>query len=175
MSLLVKAAAFAAGAHAGQLYGDKRYVAHLEQTQNILMRFGFTQPEMLAVAWLHDTLEDCDVSVDDLAFFFGANLAVLIFAVTDEPGRSRKERKAATYPKIRKYGADAVCLKLADRIAKVEASIQGNVSLLQMYQKEWEEFYAALYAHEDGLEEMWKYLEQLLWSSHDQASDSGKN
>jgi len=89
-------------------------------------------------------------------------VANLVRAVTDEPGNNRKQRKIATYPKIRAYGIEAVALKLADRIANVEHCIEvGNTSLLQMYYKEHLDFSKAL--REAGeLTDLWSKLDALL-------------
>jgi hypothetical protein len=84
-------------------------------------------------------------------------VARLVHAVTNEPGQNRRARHAATYPKIREAGDNAITLKLADRIANVEAG--GN--LVGMYKKEHEDFKRALYTPGQA-EEMWAHLNQLL-------------
>ncbi|MBK6734077.1 MAG: hypothetical protein IPG61_08285 [bacterium] len=55
-------------------------------------------------------------------------------------------------------------LKLADRIANVEAATAENQSHLRMYRKEHEEFKAGLtrQAPSDVATLMWEYLDHLL-------------
>ena len=61
------AEAVARGAHAGQV--DKSgadYITHPARVAERVRRHGGTD-EAVAAAWLHDVLEDCDVSAADLA------------------------------------------------------------------------------------------------------------
>lgn len=116
---------YASTKHAGQMYsGGLPYTHHLQAVEDVLRRFGVTDEDMLTAAWGHDMIEDCDVKIKDVAEMFGNRVAELISAVTNEKGDNRKIRAALTYPKIRAtFGA--VQLKLADRIANVEAG--GNL------------------------------------------------
>jgi len=63
-----EAAAFAAAAHKHQRRNDQRpYVSHcfrVAMTASIV--FGFDDPEIIAGALLHDTIEDCDVGYDEI-------------------------------------------------------------------------------------------------------------
>lgn len=81
--------------------------------------------------------------------------------MTDEPGENRKARKMMTYPKIRSGGPNAVRLKLADRIANLEHSLQGDSGLAAMYRKEHEDFRRALRTEGEN-EEMWLHLDKLV-------------
>jgi hypothetical protein len=79
---------------------------------------------------------------------------------TTEPGKNRKQRNAKTYPKI-KAKNEAIYLKLADRIANVQASIENNLKKLKMYQNEFPDFKMAL--KQPGIaDEMWSFLEELI-------------
>ncbi len=85
---------------------------------------------------------------------------MLVYAVTTEDGQNRAERNKKTYPKIRST-PNAVQLKLADRIANVEASLSNNPKKLKMYKEEYSEFQLALKT--SGVAEpMWNHLELLL-------------
>ena len=133
---------------------------------------------MLAAGWLHDVIEDTDASYNDVKKVTNAVVAELVFAVTDELGRNRKERSAKTYPKIQGNIA-ATALKLADRIANIEnGNVEGG-SMLQMYRKEYPHFRETLnvgpsqhgnlpIAHIDpGLliepvQKMWEHLDRMM-------------
>lgn len=148
----------------GQFYDGKPYVAHLDATVRTLLHFDETGKDMLAAAYLHDTLEDCEVSQLTIKDLFGERVAELVWAVTDEPGANRKERKAKTYPKI-KNTPGALMIKLADRIANLEnAATTGNERMTKMYRKEWEEMQKALRTVGE-LDEMWRRVEALLFPS----------
>jgi hypothetical protein len=83
--------------------------------------------------------------------------------VTDEPGPDRSTRKTATYPKIA-ANHSAVLLKLADRIANVEASYRNGWNrYLNRYRKEHLGFMLALYdKNHTAAQPMWDRLSDLL-------------
>lgn len=144
-----RARLFAIKAHSEQYYCEKPYEYHLQAVINVLIRFGTridceTNAPLLVAAWLHDTLEDTSLDKEGIAREFGVEVAELVWLVTDAQGRNRKERKAATYLKT-KQSEKAIILKLADRIANVEESLQNSAGLFQMYMKE-QEFFQIIFA-----------------------------
>lgn len=166
----IKAMNFGCSVHGSQAYGKHSYVRHLAHVESVLLRFGFDDPALLSAAWLHDSIEDANVTWRQLDEMFGEEVAMLVFAVTDGEGANRKERKAASYAKMRDYPR-AIILKLADRIANVESSMIDNGSLLGMYAKEYPAFRATLRtasfvdANADcatRLAGLWSYLDGLL-------------
>ncbi len=149
---------FATVKHAGQTYSSGLpYTHHLAAVEQVLRRFGVTDENLLTASWLHDVIEDTETKRKEVEEMFGAEVARLVHAVTNEEGANRKIRHALTYPKIREAGPNAVRLKLADRIANVEAG--GN--LVGMYKKEHEDFKRALFSAGQN-EDMWTHLETLL-------------
>jgi (p)ppGpp synthase/HD superfamily hydrolase len=100
---------------------------------------------------------------ETIAQEFGEYLGELVWRVTQEPGRSRKERKPGTYRKIREL-EDAIILKLADRIANVEASARNTPGLFRMYVREQADFDRALHAasRSEIASRMWNYLDECL-------------
>lgn len=172
MSLVQAAEALARKAHDGQTYdgvpfADGHLAKVVEVAREIADACQFTVHEtetLLAAAWLHDVLEDTMTLWSDVASACGDEVMRLVLAVTDEPGKDRKERKARTYPKIRAAGRLAVALKLADRIANVRASCAPGAShsFLKMYRTEHIEFTKALYQTSDNLDYAWILLMRLL-------------
>lgn len=157
---------FAAGAHAGQKYGsglvEHPYTFHLNMVARALLDHGFDQEQLLAAAYLHDTIEDTKVTVLDIHRHFGRRVAELVLAVTDKPGVNRAARHLATYPGIRAAGPRAVALKLADRIANVQYSLDtDDEGKMGMYRKEQPEF-ARMLRIGDEHAEMWNTLNRLL-------------
>lgn len=151
---------FADVAHGAQRYGDHPYVYHLQKVYNVLLQFKVGTEELLCAAILHDVLEDTPTNFSDVFRAFGPEVAELVYAVTDELGRNRGERHAKTLPKIKAMPL-AVTLKLADRIANVEHSIDTmDVGKLSMYRREHQEFKEALSVH--GHQAMWNYLDGLF-------------
>ena len=161
MDLVERARRFAERAHERQKYGDGAFhEKHLQRVVATLQSFGETSANLLAAAWLHDTVEDTPTTVEDIKREFGDDVADLVWRLTDETAGVRRERHAKTHAKIRQR-ADAVRVKLADRIANVEASIEQRSQLLAMYRAEYADFRREL--HQRGeFEDMWRRLEQLL-------------
>lgn len=168
-----KAIKFAMEAHGDQKYSEVySYVRHLEVVYEVLQEFGYGDDEVLVVGgWLHDTIEDTEVSYHDIKMAFGKEVAEAVYGVTDETGRNRKERKKKTYPKIRENGKSLI-LKLADRIGNVRFSVRGvfgNPSKLSMYQKEQAEFEKEL-----GYPELSKKWSITVYSNIEERIADGK-
>lgn len=164
--LVQRAVDLAERAHRGQTYGGKPYLGHLVSVVNNLHIFQVWTPVLEAAAWLHDAVEDTETTVDDVRAACGDDVAALVSAVTDEPGKNRRERAQRTYPKIGSL-PDAVVLKLADRIANVESCWDTRDTRLFMYQREYQAFRAALCRESAGagVLRMWAHLDKLLgWS-----------
>jgi (p)ppGpp synthase/HD superfamily hydrolase len=133
--MIEKARAFAIDAHKDTRYGKLTYDYHLAA---VVKAMGECSEEAEAAAWLHDTVEDTHVTLHDIREKFGGKVARMVDCVTDEPGKNRKERKAGMYKKLAAGPFWARRVKLADRIANMEASIEGD--LAGMYIKEFPEF-----------------------------------
>jgi len=159
---------FALKAHSGMKYGSVPYSDHLYDVvylidiYNINGSSTYISSVLQAAGWLHDVLEDTDATYEELQNLFGSNIANLVEAVSDEKGKNRKERKAKTLPKTRKYGTHAIFIKLCDRLANIEnASNTKNNDLFEMYKKEHEEFKKYLYVPGE-LDTLWGEIEKLL-------------
>ncbi len=82
---------------------------------------------------------------------------IIVYCVTDELGRNRKERKEKTYKKIRS-NSDAIIIKLADRITNIMNSLI-NGHMIGIYKTEHQAFKDALYEENDiSLHIMWDKL-----------------
>jgi (p)ppGpp synthase/HD superfamily hydrolase len=64
MTILAKAIQFAAQMHVAQT--DKGGNAYILHPLRMMMRLRSSDEELMAIAVLHDVVEDCDVSFDDL-------------------------------------------------------------------------------------------------------------
>lgn len=116
--------------------------------------------------WGHDTIEDTRVSYNDVKNALGQEAADIIFAVTNEKGKTRKERANAKYYEGIRKTKGGVFVKLCDRIANVQYSKMMRSRQYDMYMKENEEFVAALLL--DNMEigialaPMFEYLKNLF-------------
>lgn len=158
----MNAAQFAIERHAGQMYGDRPYVTHLCAVWQVLRDSGVRAGPLQTAAWLHDVLEDTPTTFAELGERFGEEVQALVWAVTGV-GANRKERNGEVYRKIKICPA-AADLKLADRIANVEAAIRdGAAGKFDMYREEHDEFEAALYGL--GSPHLWARLREAITAS----------
>lgn len=150
-------------AHANQQYDIYPYMYHIMQVVKIAEDFGYEECIVIATV-LHDTLEDTILSYNDIKKAFGGEVAEIVYAVTDELGRNRIERKSKTYPKI-KENWKATVVKICDRIANMEQSKEYNHKLYEIYLKEHDDFYEKLKnpSHpENQTGKAWKKLLDLV-------------
>lgn len=169
-----KAREFALKAHSNQIYGYiYPYYKHLEDVYNVLLRFGFNEQKhlkLLIASFLHDTMEDTGTSYSDITKAFDEEVAEIVFCMSDETGRTRKEKKEKTYPKIRS-NPDSVILKVADRIANAEFSVSEKSKQATMYREEYSEFEYHLRIH-NQIDLMWNHLHYVLFKD-EEPIDSG--
>ena len=144
--MIKQAKKFALEAHGDQKYGTHPYEKHLEDVVSHLKDFG---DNAIVIGYLHDVIEDTEVSYQQVKDTFGSFIADCVAIVTDEPGTNRKERKKKTYQKMSNVSGDlelALTVKAADRLANIKAClIDSNQSLLNMYKSEQSVFKSSVY------------------------------
>ena len=123
------------------------------------------QSACLLSCWGHDLIEDTRVSYNDVKEHLGQQVADIIYALTNEKGKNRKERANDKYYEGIRNTPGAVFVKLCDRIANVQYSKMTGSRMFDMYKKENDHFLTSLgfiegQAHPLG--EMCHYLENLF-------------
>jgi len=103
----------------------------------------------LNATWGHDLIEDCRISYDDILNAIGEAEANIIYAVTNEKGKTRKERANDKYYEGIRNTPGAVFVKLCDRIANVKYSkawvtTKSKSDMFDIYKKENPDFIRAL-------------------------------
>ena len=123
LALVLRAAAFAADRHRKQRRKDLHatpYINHpLALASTLAAEAGVTDPEVIAAALLHDTIEDTETTVSELREAFGARVASIVEEVTDDPhddGDTRRQRQVDHAAHL-SHGAKLV--KLADKISNL--------------------------------------------------------
>jgi guanosine-3',5'-bis(diphosphate) 3'-pyrophosphohydrolase len=141
LSLLERALRIAANAHRDQVRkgGNVPYFAHSAAVALILARLGFPDESLLAAALLHDVVEDTDVTLDQLAAQFPAEVIEAVAALSetknDSEGRLRpwEDRKAEHLHHIAAAPWNARAIALADKLHNMETMrcdlATGTVSL----------------------------------------------
>ena len=149
--------------HAKQKYGDGLpYSEHLNNVYEILLdEFGVTDEPILVAAWLHDAVEDTQVTRKLIAKYFGDEVSEIVWRVRNEPGKDKKESLVRTYTKTAEC-QKAVQLKLADRIANVRRSwVFHNEKFFNSYKKQYALFKAML-QNGNLHEKMWEVLDMYM-------------
>jgi (p)ppGpp synthase/HD superfamily hydrolase len=90
--------------------------------------------------WGHDVIEDTRTSYNDVKEVLGRQAADIIFAVSNEKGKTRSERANDKYYEGIRETEGAVFVKLCDRIANVQYSKMMKSRMFEMYKKENENF-----------------------------------
>jgi (p)ppGpp synthase/HD superfamily hydrolase len=80
-------------------------------------------PPFVVAGILHDVLEDTNVTAGELDAGFGAEIAGLVVALTQDASiKKYRRRKAALRAQILEAGPDAAVISLADKAAKLMES-----------------------------------------------------
>ena len=126
--LLDRAIIFAVHAHAGTERRGKGfpYIVHPMEAVEIVATITPDQ-ELLAAAALHDTVEDTDVTVEELRAQFGERIASLVASESDvmPEGMSEEEswhsRKQAAIDRLAAASHDAKIVALGDKLSNMRA------------------------------------------------------
>lgn len=144
------------------MYDKYSYEFHLGQVLDFAIKFHelekSVKPEDLTLAALgHDLIEDTRTSYNDVKDFLGEDVAEIVYALTNEKGRTRKDRANKKYYDGIRACKGAVFIKLCDRLANVEYTINsGNEKMLKVYREENPEFLTAL-----GINSQYSYLKPM--------------
>ncbi|MBQ6199754.1 MAG: bifunctional (p)ppGpp synthetase/guanosine-3',5'-bis(diphosphate) 3'-pyrophosphohydrolase [Bacteroidales bacterium] len=136
--LLDRAIIFAVRAHSGTERRGKGfpYIVHPMEAVEIVATMTSDQ-ELLAAAALHDTVEDTDVTVEQIRAEFGDRIAALVASESDtfEEGVSEEDswhsRKRAAIERLSKASHDAKIVALGDKLSNMRAiardyAVQGD-------------------------------------------------
>jgi (p)ppGpp synthase/HD superfamily hydrolase len=142
-------------------YDGKSYDTHLQMVFDTAKKFihlipAEHQENVLAACWVHDVIEDCRQTYNDVKAKTNETVAELAYALTNEKGRTRKERANDRYYEGIKQTPFATFIKVCDRIANYEYSKQKGSRMAEMYEKEMNGFVAKLY--DAKYEELFNYL-----------------
>jgi len=146
-----RAMEFAYEAHEGQdrKYNGMPYIIHPAEVVSIL-RAVDPHPAMLAAAWLHDVVEDCEITNEAIREEFGDEVADLVDWVTDpEPYRdpsygNRAKRKEAIRMRLGMAPVDAQNIKVADLMSNTRSIIAYDKGFAKIYLPEKDALLATL-------------------------------
>lgn len=116
MDKLQAAENFAKEQHAGMIRKDcvTPFYDHLSGVVARLKNLGVTDKDVLAAAWLHDTLEDTKTSFAELDSRFGSRVAVLVLALSKDRNLPRNRQEEQYVKQLREASLEAKIIKLCD-------------------------------------------------------------
>lgn len=154
--LLDRAIIFAVHAHAGTERRGKGYpyIVHPMEAVEIVATMTADQ-ELLAAAALHDTVEDTDVTVEQLKAEFGERIASLVADESDVMPEGMTEeaswhqRKQAAIDRLSKASHEAKMVALGDKLSNMRAIARDYT---EMGDALWSRFHA-----KDPKDHEWHY------------------
>jgi (p)ppGpp synthase/HD superfamily hydrolase len=123
---LNRAQEFARTAHA-HIYGvsicgiKKPQIHHIQEVADLVWASGGTDDEIIA-AWLHDSVEDTEVTLAIIESEFGENVKNIVEGLTDHDhfkNLSLQERKTLQAERLRNESASVRRVKIADQTSNI--------------------------------------------------------
>ena len=151
-----KALIFAINAHHNTERRGKSlpYIIHPMEVVAIVATMT-TDPDLLAAAALHDSVEDCDVSIETIRKEFNNRVATIVENESDKftPGVSEqdswKSRKQVAIDRIKKLPRESKIVALGDKLSNARAML---LDYKAIGDKLWERFHC-----NDPKEHEWHY------------------
>ena len=167
MTLLDKAKEYATIYHSqtNHEYDEKPYSYHLQMVVDAAAGFIQLIPEhdretVLAACWCHDVIEDTRQTYNDVAKATSVEVAEIVYALTNEKGKNRKERANDKYYAGIRAVPYAGFVKACDRLANVLYSRHTTGKMFAAYKREHEQFRKELYC--DANKPIFDNIEMIL-------------
>ena len=86
--------------HKGQFRRNSElpYIVHPENTVNYMKKFRVDDEDSLAIAWLHDTIEDTSLTYNRIKNVFGRDIADGVYLLTRNVDRNEYKRRLSSAP-----------------------------------------------------------------------------
>ena len=124
MNIIKKAEIFAREKHKHQKRtGGAPFIDHPKTVATLLAHITKDE-EVIAAAWLHDTIEDCGVTYEELVDAFNIRIADLVMEVTDEGQYN-------TFPRLKTR--EGILIKFADRLHNISDMAMWSEKKSQTY------------------------------------------
>jgi hypothetical protein len=155
-------------------YGDKPYHYHLYEVYDAALEIidsfeeEVTDEEFKTIILScmgHDLMEDCRLTYNDMVRDFGVEIAEVVYALTNEKGKTREERANDKYYKGILEVPIATFVKICDRMANTKYSLEyKNDRMFEKYKKEYPKFKGYLYNENSK----YFFLEKVGWDKLDE-------
>ena len=156
MNLIEKAIIFATQAHSGQVRknGTTPYILHPIEAASIAAAIT-DDPEILAAVILHDTVEDTDVTAEDIRREFGSRVADIVAGDTEEAEddlpreETWMERKKNSLAVLSQSSLEIKIMWLSDKLSNMR-------SFCRMYRLEGDAMWRHFHQQDKKIQE-WYY------------------
>jgi len=141
LNLIVKAAVIAREAHGKQTrkYSADPYVLHPARVAARALLLDGMSEEAVAAAWLHDVLEDTDITATQLDNKIGTKVTNLVIGLTNQSKGSslpRAERKKIDREWLSKQSPEVKRIKMLDRIDNLRDMDDAPLDFKRLYGQE---------------------------------------
>lgn len=137
MDTAYKAMLFAREVHKDQKrkYTGNPYSDHLAEVAGIVATVSLS-PLSIAVAWLHDCVEDCGVQDQTIKDMFGMDVRNGVVLLSDMEQGNRAKRKAASRARLSAAPGWVQTIKCADLISNTSSIVEHDPQFAQLYLEE---------------------------------------
>ncbi len=156
-SLVERARDYATDAHRRidhrRKYSQQPYEVHLKSVAGLVANVS-DDTEMIAAAWLHDIVEDTEVTLEQVGDIFGPGVSQLVYELTDvsRPGDgNRAARKAIDRNHLARASPRAQTVKLADLCDNAVDITRGDAKFARVFLAEMRELLGVLVAGDTRL------------------------
>jgi len=111
--------------------GVTPYSDHLEGVVNRLKNLGVTDKDVLCTAWLHDIIEDTDVTFDQINERFGREIAVMVLSLSKDQNIPKKDREMQYINQLKDAPLKTKIIKLCDISANLKDLANAPISKTQ--------------------------------------------
>jgi len=143
---LIKAAeAFATGAHCGvgqiRKYTGEDYIVHPIRVATLVGEVKNASTDMVRAALLHDVVEDTEVTIETIEYFFGSRVSNFVSYLTkktkqDYPGYNRRRLKEIEAARLAQAPYEVQTIKYADFIDNGPSIIQNDPEFAKVWIQE---------------------------------------
>lgn len=137
MNNIQKAIFYANIKHEGQVrkYYGLPYISHPLTVAHIVAKHGGTE-NMIIASILHDCIEDCNVTKEEIARLFGDDVAYLVDGLSHTTVGNRAQRKHETNLKLGACDSRVKTIKIADNLHNLGSVMKYDPKFAITYLKE---------------------------------------
>jgi len=133
IDIILSAKKFAQEKHKNQKRKDgvTPFSDHLEGVVNRLKNLGVTDKDVLCAAWLHDVIENTDVTFDQINERFGREIAVIVLSLSKDQNIPKNDREIQYITQLKKASFQTKIIKLCDISANLKDLSNAPISKTQ--------------------------------------------